>query len=192
MLQSTSPIASLFISLHHNVSGVEPTRESPKGEPFFYEAGWKDACAVFFYSLVCIVMHAILQEYFLDVSINNFLTAVPYCMLYLGTYLRYCNILIIHAPMLQKISKKFHLSKSKLSALNESGQLVVFHLVTLFWGFDAILREGFLVNISKLWDGNKTVFYMYKFMSDLAANFTFRLRWLIYDHLSYLVLMLIQ
>lgn len=69
ILQSTSPIASLFISLHHNVSGVEPTREAPKGEPFFYEAGWKDACAVFFYSLVCIVMHAILQEYFLDVSI---------------------------------------------------------------------------------------------------------------------------
>lgn len=71
-LQSTSPIASLFISLHHNVSGVEPTRETPKGEPFFYESGWKDACAVFFYSLVCIVMHAILQEYFLDVSINWF------------------------------------------------------------------------------------------------------------------------
>lgn len=69
ILQSTSPIASLFISLHHNVSGAEPTREVPKGEPFFYEAGWKDACAVFFYSLVCIVMHAILQEYFLDVSV---------------------------------------------------------------------------------------------------------------------------
>lgn len=68
LLQATSPIASLFISLHHNVSGVEPTREAPKGEPFTYEAGWKDACAVFFYSLVCIVMHAILQEYFLDVS----------------------------------------------------------------------------------------------------------------------------
>lgn len=73
--QSTSPVASLFISLHHNVSGVEPTRENPKGEPFFYEAGWKDACAVFFYSLVCIVMHAILQEYFLDVSMSfNFLS----------------------------------------------------------------------------------------------------------------------
>lgn len=69
VLQSTSPIASLFISLHHNVSGVEPTREAPKGETFLYEAGWKDSCAVFFYSLVCIVMHAILQEYFLDVSI---------------------------------------------------------------------------------------------------------------------------
>ncbi|XP_073957259.1 translocating chain-associated membrane protein 1 [Choristoneura fumiferana] len=118
MVQTTSPVASLFISLHHNVSGVEPTRESPKGEPFLYEAGWKDGCAVFFYSLVCVVMHAILQEYFLD-----------------------------------KISKKFHLSKSRLSALNESGQLVVFHLVTLLWGGDAILREGFAFNISQLWDG---------------------------------------
>lgn len=50
------------------MTGVEPTRDAPKGEPFSYEAGWKDACAVFFYSLVCIVMHAIIQEYFLDVS----------------------------------------------------------------------------------------------------------------------------
>lgn len=118
MVQTTSPTASLFISLHHNVSGVEPTRETPKGEPFLYTAGWKDACAVIFYSLVCIVMHAILQEYFLD-----------------------------------KISKKFHLSKSRLSALNESGQLVFFQLVTLVWGGDAILREGFIFNISQLWDG---------------------------------------
>ncbi|CAK1540001.1 unnamed protein product [Leptosia nina] len=118
MVQSTSPIAGLFISLHHNVSGVEPTREAPKGEPFLYEAGWKDGCAVFFYSLVCIVMHAIIQEYFLD-----------------------------------KISKKFHLSKSRLSALNESGQLVVFQLMTLIWGGDAIFREGFLFNIPQLWDG---------------------------------------
>lgn len=86
VLQSTSPIASLFISLHHNVSGVEPTREAPKGEAFLYEAGWKDSCAVFFYSLVCIVMHAILQEYFLDVStdiilvelLTNLLTAVEW------------------------------------------------------------------------------------------------------------------
>ncbi|XP_041975418.1 translocating chain-associated membrane protein 1 [Aricia agestis] len=118
MVQSTSPVASLFISLHHNVSGVEPTRDGPKGEPFLYEAGWKDACAVFFYSLVCIVMHAILQEYCLD-----------------------------------KISKKLHLSKSRLSALNESGQLIVFQLITLVWGANAIYREGFAFNISSLWEG---------------------------------------
>lgn len=118
MIQATSPLASLFITLHHNVTGVEPTREAPKGEPFFYEAGWKDACSVFFYSLVCIVMHAIVQEYFLD-----------------------------------KVSKKFHLSKSRLSALNESGQLVIFHFATLLWGGDAIFREKFIWDIPQLWQG---------------------------------------
>lgn len=85
LLQTTSPVASLFISLHHNVSGVEPTREAPKGEPFFYEAGWKDGCAVFFYSLVCIVMHAILQEYFLDVSY----TTPDLVFLHLGSLFHY-------------------------------------------------------------------------------------------------------
>jgi TRAM1-like protein len=33
-----------------------------------YESGWKDGAAVFFYTLICIIMHAILQEYVLDVS----------------------------------------------------------------------------------------------------------------------------
>lgn len=50
------------------MSGADPSKENPQGETYLYEAGWKDACAVFFYSLVCIVMHAIAQEYFLDVS----------------------------------------------------------------------------------------------------------------------------
>uniref|UniRef100_A0A6M2DJK6 Translocating chain-associated membrane protein n=1 Tax=Xenopsylla cheopis TaxID=163159 RepID=A0A6M2DJK6_XENCH len=118
MVQATAPIASLFIALHHNISGNEPTRDTPRGSPFQYEAGWKDACAVFFYSLICIVMHAILQEYCLD-----------------------------------KISKRLHLSKSKLSKFNESGQLVVFYLTSVVWGADAILREGFLGNISALWEG---------------------------------------
>lgn len=71
LFQFTNPVASLFISLHHNVSGADPNKELPQGESFLYEAGWKDACAVFFYSLVCIVMHGILQEYVLDVSTNH-------------------------------------------------------------------------------------------------------------------------
>lgn len=37
-------------------------------EPYLYESGWKDGAAVFFYTLICIIMHAILQEYVLDVS----------------------------------------------------------------------------------------------------------------------------
>ncbi|XP_059609537.1 translocating chain-associated membrane protein 1 [Phlebotomus argentipes] len=117
MIQTTSQLASVFVTLHHNVTGEEASAENPRGVPFFYEAGWKDFCAVFFYMLICIIMHAILQEYVLD-----------------------------------KISKKLHLSKFKLSRFNESGQLVVFYLVSFLWGFEVMLREQYLSRLSSLWE----------------------------------------
>lgn len=118
MLQATNSLASIFIALHHNVTSADPSHENPQGEPFFYTSGWKDGCAVFFYTLICIIMHAILQEYALD-----------------------------------KISKKLHLSKFKLSRFNESGQLVVFYALSFLWGFDVIVREQYLGNMAKLWEG---------------------------------------
>ena len=62
MMQATSPWAYTFITIHHNVtSDVEdPT------VPMKYTTGWKDACAVFFYFLITIVMHAVFQEYIFD------------------------------------------------------------------------------------------------------------------------------
>lgn len=78
MLQATNSLASIFIALHHNVTGADPSHENPQGEPYFYTSGWKDGCAVFFYTLICIIMHAILQEYVLDVSVfscNNCCTS---------------------------------------------------------------------------------------------------------------------
>lgn len=42
--------------------------DSRRGEPM-YESGWKDLSAIGFYILISIIMHAILQEYVLDVSI---------------------------------------------------------------------------------------------------------------------------
>lgn len=117
MVQATSAIASIFIALHHNVTGADPTQEIPRGIPFTYESGWKDGCAIFFYTLICIIMHAILQEYGLD-----------------------------------KISKKLHLSKFKLSRFNESGQLIVFYGMSLVWGLEVILREGYFGKISLLWE----------------------------------------
>lgn len=118
MLQATNALASIFIALHHNVTGADPSHENPQGEPYFYTSGWKDGCAVFFYTLICIIMHAILQEYVLD-----------------------------------KISKKLHLSKFKLSRFNESGQLVVFYAMSFLWGFDVIVREQYIGNMAKLWEG---------------------------------------
>lgn len=117
MDESTSPFASAFISLHHNVSGEEPTREQPLGKAFTYVAGIKDYCAVFFYTLTCIIMHAIIQEFVLD-----------------------------------KISRKLHLSKFKLSLFNESGQLITFYVMSFLWGANVILKEGYFSKFSLLWD----------------------------------------
>lgn len=62
MVQATSPWAYTFIALHHNVTSdiEEPTA------PIKYTTGWKDACGVFFYFLITIVMHAVFQEYVFD------------------------------------------------------------------------------------------------------------------------------
>uniref|UniRef100_A0A1A9W8R8 TLC domain-containing protein n=1 Tax=Glossina brevipalpis TaxID=37001 RepID=A0A1A9W8R8_9MUSC len=117
MDESTSPFASAFISLHHNVTGEEPSREQPLGKPFTYVAGIKDYCAIFFYTLTCVIMHAIIQEFILD-----------------------------------KISKKLHLSKYKLSLFNESGQLVTFYVMSFLWGANIVMREGYFTKFSLLWD----------------------------------------
>jgi len=115
MVQATSSLASIFIVMGHNVTGAE-IPENGRIEPYLYESGWKDGAAVFFYTLICIIMHAILQEYVLD-----------------------------------KVSKKLHLSKFKLSRFNESGQLVVFYLMSFLWGAEVIIREQYAENMSRLW-----------------------------------------
>lgn len=51
----------------------------------------------------------------------------------------------------QKVSKKLHLSKFKLSRFNESGQLVVFYLMSFLWGAEVIIREQYAENMSRLW-----------------------------------------
>ncbi|XP_056648887.1 translocating chain-associated membrane protein 1 [Diorhabda carinulata] len=108
MVQATSPLASIFITLQHNVTEA--------GEVPLYSPGVKDWACLFFYSLICIVIHAIIQEYVLD-----------------------------------KISKKLHLSKSKLAVFTTSGQLSIFYLISAGWGIDIVIKENFLFDISRLW-----------------------------------------
>ncbi|XP_076637194.1 translocating chain-associated membrane protein 1 [Colletes latitarsis] len=62
MVQATSPWAYMFIAIHHNVTS---DIENPT-VPMKYVIGWTDACAVFFYFLITIVMHAVFQEYIFD------------------------------------------------------------------------------------------------------------------------------
>lgn len=67
MFQVTSPMAGLFIALHHNVTVATPEGAPPNlSEPVFYTTGVKDMAAIFFYLLIAVVMHQIVQEYLLD------------------------------------------------------------------------------------------------------------------------------
>ena len=42
------------------------------GRVIEYSYGMKDACAVFFYAMICIIVHQIIQEYVIDVGVLVF------------------------------------------------------------------------------------------------------------------------
>lgn len=73
---------------------------------------------------------------------------------------------------IQKVSKKLHLSKSKLAIFSTSGQLTAFYLISIFWGLDVILRERFLPDLSLLW-------------SNYPAPMTFMLKLFLIVQLAY-------
>lgn len=112
IFQATAPLASVFIAVQHNSTDLETS------ENILYTYGKKDIAAVFFYCLISIVMHAIIQEYVLD-----------------------------------KINRKLHLSKTKHSKFNESGQLLIFSAVSAAWGVNIIVKDNMLSEISALWIG---------------------------------------
>ncbi|UYV80274.1 TRAM1 [Cordylochernes scorpioides] len=122
-VQGTSPLASKFIAMHHNVTEAL----SPQ-DVVYYSYGPSDLCCVLFYLLITVVMHAIIQEYVLD------------------------GFSLIVSWGVQKLNRKLHLSKMKHNKFNESGQLLVFYLISLVWSADIIRREGYLLNISRLWE----------------------------------------
>merc|ERR1712209_313107 len=99
MFQVSSPLASVFIVMQNNVTASVEVQPGVFQDLPFYTAGLKDLPALFFYMLISVVMHAIIQEYLLD-----------------------------------KVNKELHLSKVKFNKFNESGQLLAFYLVSLFWG----------------------------------------------------------
>ncbi|XP_015370948.1 PREDICTED: translocating chain-associated membrane protein 1 [Diuraphis noxia] len=111
MVQLTSPVSSLFVALQY----VQASRPDSLQT---YGTGLKDLFTIFFYFLICIIFHAIIQEYVLD-----------------------------------KISRKLHLSKSKNSKFNESGQLIVFNAVSMIWALDIVVKGNWLADFSSLWIG---------------------------------------
>ncbi|XP_006991763.1 translocating chain-associated membrane protein 2 isoform X2 [Peromyscus maniculatus bairdii] len=85
----------------------------------------------------------------------------------LVTILFYISItIILHAVVqeyiLDRISKRLHLSKAKHSKFNESGQLVVFHLSSVVWCLYLLVTEGYLTNLRSLWEDYPHVYLSFQ------------------------------
>jgi len=113
LFNSTQPIASLFVTLGHNTTSIF----SPTPQLVRYTYGIRDLCVVAFYTLICIIMHAVVQECVLD-----------------------------------KINRKLHLSKTKTSKFNESGQLLTFYIISAAWGIEIFRRDNYLQTIKQTWE----------------------------------------
>ena len=64
-MQATSAVASWFIIPQHVIE--DSSAEAKQGAPMFYTNGIQDLATIFFYTLITIVVHAIAQDYLLDV-----------------------------------------------------------------------------------------------------------------------------
>ena len=69
MFAATNPVAILFVTLQHNYT-MDATEEGGDVGPTLYSYGKRDFFTGFFYFLIAIVIHAVIQEYLLDVRLN--------------------------------------------------------------------------------------------------------------------------
>ncbi|KAK3699550.1 hypothetical protein QZH41_003927 [Actinostola sp. cb2023] len=60
---------------------------------------------------------------------------------------------IIQEYILDKVIRKLHLSKTKNSKFNDSGELLPFYFASAAWGADIIMKEKFFPSITNLWEG---------------------------------------
>ncbi|XP_060913341.1 translocating chain-associated membrane protein 1-like 1-like isoform X1 [Labrus mixtus] len=115
MFEVTAKFAIMFITVQYNVTQVLDEKTEPVN---LYQYGPKDMATVFFYLLIAVILHALIQEYILD-----------------------------------KMNRRLHLSKTKHSKFNESGQLAAFYLFSFIWGCSILTAEDFATNPTFLWEG---------------------------------------
>ncbi|XP_024240608.1 translocating chain-associated membrane protein 1-like 1 isoform X3 [Oncorhynchus tshawytscha] len=115
MFEVTAKFAIMFITIQYNVTQSLDERAEQVN---LYQYGPKDIATVFFYLLIAVILHALIQEYILD-----------------------------------KMNRRLHLSKTKHSKFNESGQLAAFYLLSFIWGCSILTAEEFATNPTFLWEG---------------------------------------
>lgn len=70
-----------------------------EGEVTFYHYGWKDCATILFYFFIAIILHAVVQEYLLDVSILSvWHNACKYTLIICFNSL-YLNCMLVCAPI---------------------------------------------------------------------------------------------
>jgi translocating chain-associated membrane protein 1 len=116
----------------HKISQVN--NDFAEGRPVVYTNGRKDIATIAFYAICAIVVHAVLQEYVLDVS-------AIYDIMYLIVF-----------PV-QKLQRKLHLSKTKTSKFTESGHLAIFAAYSLGHALFIINQSSYLTDITQFWSG---------------------------------------
>jgi translocating chain-associated membrane protein 1 len=113
IVHATSSYCLAFFSPRHNVTDLDSSKRSA----FLFNYGLKDLAMLFSYTLICITVHAVWQEYVLD-----------------------------------KVYKKLHLSKSKNAKFFESGQLILFYLISVGWALMLFKDEAYFQSgLEYLW-----------------------------------------
>jgi len=73
------------------------------------------------------------------------------------TFFYTLSVIIFHAVIqeyvLDKMSKKVRLSKTKTTKFNESGQLIAFYIISLIWLVNQFIAEGFFQSLNFFWSG---------------------------------------
>lgn len=111
MFQATQNYCFPFMWMNHNVTSVEEVRSKPPGElEMLYKQGPLDALNIVFYTVVMILLHAIIQEFGID-----------------------------------KIVKKFHLSRYRTSQFIESTHLALFSVFSFVFGSYVLSQAKWLL-----------------------------------------------
>jgi translocating chain-associated membrane protein 1 len=113
--QLSTPFSTLFVLPQYNESVQLPKDFEPQT---YYRAGVWDWPAIFFYTIVWITAHCIIQEYFLD-----------------------------------KVQRRLHMSKTRMSKFNESGQLAFFGLYSFIHSGMILYELGIHKDITSIWNG---------------------------------------
>lgn len=101
-----------------------PSEEQATESASLYSYGFKDLATVFFYMLVAIIIHAIIQEYVLDVSIQSqkslfrkaLLVLHPTIIIYY-VYFVICSLLLIPAFVFRKLTDECTSPKQSTASL---------------------------------------------------------------------------